>query len=807
MASSNRKQKVARRKSPVRTRSEATQSFTAPVRLLSGLFAQRSVRLVLGMAVVAVAIFLLIALTTFNPADPDFDVATTPERLANRGGIVGAYVAGTLLRTFGVAAFGLVLALASLAGDLLRPAGQAQLWIRLPATVLLLFALSAFTALIAPEAHVLGVHAAGWVGQALGLDLVRRLFGMGGVVLLLPILILALFGVLGPAGLLAAEAAVVHTRNLLYAATNAIVVRARAAARHVAARRTRSAAAKNDSATPAAARLRPRIALAEPSPDEAALVPDPAQRSSRRPDDTITELEIDKPKVPKATPKVTQRTMLQADDGDEWKRPETDLLDRPPPSNVDVDEKLLKAKAQLLEHKIKEYGIDGRVVAVRPGPVISIYEFRPASGVKVARIANLEDDLALATESLSVRIVAPIPGRDVVGIEIPNRERAAVTLREIIESPEFWSDKIKLPFALGKDTGGQPVIADLASMPHLLIAGATGAGKSVGINALIVSLLYRHTPDTLRLFLIDPKRLELSFYRDIPHLEGHDVVTDPHEAFALLDALVREMEDRYEWMAHAKVRSLANFNKAVAEGRVEPRGDNEPRAMPFLVCIVDELADLMMVTRKAIEEPIARLAQMARAAGIHLVLATQRPSVDVITGLIKANFPTRIAFKVSSKADGRVILDQKGAENLLGKGDMLFKPPTSDVLQRVHGAFVSEEEVTRVVAFWKAEAERRGTPAASVSEDLIQASLDRVRGGASGSGGSDAGEIDDELFERAVEAAAAEGVISTSRIQRLLGIGYNRAARIMDAMDARGLVGPAQGAGKPREFLGRKHTP
>ncbi|RMF17867.1 MAG: DNA translocase FtsK, partial [Candidatus Dadabacteria bacterium] len=527
--------------------------------------------------------------------------------------------------------------------------------------------------------------------------------------------------------------------------------------------------------------------------------PSPELRSSVPADRDEPTLQIEKPQPLKRAKSAVQRPLVPPEA--DWQLPDLDLLDRPAAGDSDIDEKLLRAKAQLLAAKIREYGIEGQVTAVRPGPVISVYEFKPAPGVKVSRIANLEDDLALATESLSVRIVAPIPGRDVVGIEIPNKQRESVALREIVESEGFWNNKINLPFAIGKDTGGAPVVADITKMPHLLVAGATGAGKSVGINSLIVSLLYRHSPDTLRLFLIDPKRLELSFYSDIPHLEGHEVVTDPHEAFALLDALVREMEERYEWMAHAKVRNITTYNKAVAEGRVEPRDGEAPRKMPFLVCIVDELADLMMVTRKQIEEPIARLAQMARAAGIHLVLATQRPSVDVLTGLIKANFPTRIAFKVSSKADARVVMDQQGAENLLGQGDMLFKPPTSDIPMRVHGAFVSEEEVTRVADFWKAQAEQRGAPAPAVSEDLIQESLQRVRGGDK-AGGGDAGDVDDELFEKAVDIAAREGVVSTSRIQRALSIGYNRAARIMDAMEARGMVGPPTGAGKPRKFLG-----
>jgi S-DNA-T family DNA segregation ATPase FtsK/SpoIIIE len=422
--------------------------------------------------------------------------------------------------------------------------------------------------------------------------------------------------------------------------------------------------------------------------------------------------------------------------------------------------------------------------------VVHIFEFQPAPGVKVSRIASLEDDLALAMESQAVRIVAPIPGRNVVGIEIPNRERETVYLRPLLESREFRDPRYRLPVALGKDVSGKPVIYDLTSMPHLLMAGATGSGKSVGINTIILSLLFRHTPETVRLYLVDPKRLELTPYQGIPHLEGHEVVTDHEQALALFKALVRKMEERYTLLEGARVRNIESYN------------EKNPRSpLPYLVCIVDELSDLMMVTRKAIEEPIARLAQMARAAGIHLVLATQRPSVDVITGLIKANFPSRIAFRVSSKADSRVILDSVGAETLLGRGDMLFKPPTTDIPIRVHGAFVSEEEVMKVVEYLKEGAQKvPETPV--ITREEIEAVLDELRGEREGLS-RDAEEINDELLERAIEIGRTEGVISTSRLQRVLGIGYNRAARLMDALEARGMVGPQESAGKPRKFIAR----
>ncbi len=740
------------------------------------------------------ALFLFLALATFSPMDPDFDYATSGESINNIGGIVGAYAAGTLIRALGISAWLLPVVIVLACSDLVITRSRTPLSLRIPASILLLLSAASFVALVAPDWTVATLPASGWIGHTLGADLVRQFFGLGGIVLILPILLLAIAGSAGGAGVQIGQTMVAGAIATARSAWNRTVVSATGLRRHIEGRRKR--ALEKQEPEP---RDKPKFVAPDEPPADVEI--DPAQRTSRRDDDTHPGLEIEKPEQPEKIQKAVQRTLVSTPG--EYRRPDIDLLDRPSDKTLQVDEKLLRAKAQILEHKIKEYGIEGRITAVRPGPVISIYEFKPAPGIKVSKIANLEDDLALATESLSVRIVAPIPGRDVVGIEIPNKERDEVSLRTIIESPDFWSDKIKIPFAIGKDTGGQPVVADISTMPHLLVAGATGAGKSVGINSLIVSMLYRHSPNDLRMYLIDPKRLELSFYRDIPHLEGHDVVTDPHQALALLDALVREMEDRYDWMAHSKVRNLATYNKAVDAGKIPPRNGKEAARMPYLVCVVDELADLMMVTRKTIEEPIARLAQMARAAGIHLVLATQRPSVDVLTGLIKANFPTRMAFKVSSKADARVILDQQGAENLLGKGDMLFKPPTSDIPKRVHGAFVSEEEVIRVVEFWKNEGQNHGMPEPAVSEDLIQESLDRVRGSGGDGGGGD-GDLDDDLLESVIDFGAQEGVISTSRIQRRFSIGYNRAARIMDALEAKGMVGPQEGAGKPRKFIGAK---
>jgi S-DNA-T family DNA segregation ATPase FtsK/SpoIIIE len=443
-----------------------------------------------------------------------------------------------------------------------------------------------------------------------------------------------------------------------------------------------------------------------------------------------------------------------------------------------------------------------------------MYEFAPAPGVKVNKIAGLQDDLAMALQAVSIRIVAPIPGRGVVGIEIPNKDREIVYLKEIIESEVFQRSGSRLAMALGKDIFGQVVVADLAKMPHLLVAGSTGSGKSVSINTIILSLLYRATPDDVRLIMIDPKMLELSIYEGIPHLLL-PVVTNPKKASLALAWAVREMERRYQLMAAKGVRNIDGYNRKLAkeaknlkdlpqepveelfDEQIEPPLVSAPEEelehahLPYIVVIVDELADLMMVAGREIEESIARLAQMARAAGIHLILATQRPSVDVITGLIKANFPTRISFKVFSRTDSRTILDSMGAETLLGMGDMLFLPPGVGYLQRVHGAFVSELEVQRVVDFLAKQAKPDydksilKAPPASDSSNLEE-------------------EEYDELWDEAVKIVTDSRQASISMVQRRLRVGYNRAARMIERMELEGIVGPSDGSGKPREVLARK---
>jgi S-DNA-T family DNA segregation ATPase FtsK/SpoIIIE len=503
--------------------------------------------------------------------------------------------------------------------------------------------------------------------------------------------------------------------------------------------------------------------------------------------------------------------------------PALSLLDEPRQREQSYSDEALEAMSRLVEIKLRDFGVEAQVVAVQPGPVITRFELRPAPGVKVSQISNLAKDLARALSAISVRVVEIIPGKSVIGLEIPNEKREIVTLGEIIKSRPYDEVNSPLALALGKDIGGVPVVADLARMPHLLIAGTTGSGKSVGINAMVLSLVYKATPEHVRMIMIDPKMLELSVYEGIPHLLS-PVVTDMKQAANALRWCVAEMERRYQLMSMLGVRNIGGFNRKVKDAAESGRPIKDPIRMakiaqgvpgiveadvaeltplPFIVVIIDELADLMMIVGKKVEELIARLAQKARAAGIHLILATQRPSVDVITGLIKANIPTRIAFQVSAKVDSRTILDQSGAESLLGHGDMLYLPPGTSIPTRVHGAFVSDQEVHRVVAGLKA-----ASPPVYI-EEILQGPRTAIPGFPSDDEDGEGEAIDaeaDPLYDEAVRIVTETRKASISGVQRRLKIGYNRAARLVEAMEAAGLVGPLQSNGG-REIFGAAPPP
>ncbi|GAB0115690.1 DNA translocase FtsK [Acidisoma sp. C75] len=497
-----------------------------------------------------------------------------------------------------------------------------------------------------------------------------------------------------------------------------------------------------------------------------------------------------------------------------WELPPITLLKEPPPQHEQaMTAESLQANARLLETVLSDYGVQGSIVEIRPGPVVTLYELEPAPGIRSARVIGLADDVARSLSVTAVRI-ATVPGRNVIGIEVPNAKRETVYLRELMSVGEWGSHSGRLPLALGKDIGGAPVIVDLARMPHLLVAGTTGSGKSVGINAMILSLLFRLSPEDCRLILIDPKMLELSVYDGIPHLMA-PVVTEPAKAVTALKWTVREMERRYRAMSQLSVRNIGGYNERVAEARARgevvtrrvqtgfdaetgrPIFEEQPLALeplPFLVVVIDEMADLMMVAGKEIEAAVQRLAQMARAAGIHVIMATQRPSVDVITGTIKANFPTRISFQVISKFDSRTILGEQGAEQLLGQGDMLYMAGGGRIT-RVHGPFVSDREVEDAVAFLR----EQGEP--NYLEEVTEAQDEPGGGGLNAMPGANDGEK--SLFDQAVAVVAREGKASTSFIQRHLQIGYNRAARLIEQMEKEGIVGPANHVGK-REVLVRR---
>lgn len=462
-----------------------------------------------------------------------------------------------------------------------------------------------------------------------------------------------------------------------------------------------------------------------------------------------------------------------------------------------VQEDELKECAKAIEEKCREFDVGGHVTQINPGPVVTTYEFKPEAGIKYSRITGLADDLCLALRAESI-LIERIPGKSTVGIEVPNHRRQTITLREVIESPDFVNSPSKMTLSLGKDLIGRVRVSDLAQMPHLLIAGSTGTGKSVFLNSLIVSMLYKATPEELKLVMVDPKRLELGLYEDIPHLLA-PVVTDPKVASNVLRNATREMERRLKLLAHRGVRNIDQYNRTFAKGQslslFENVEEQEHRPLPLIVIVIDELADLMMVDTTNVEESITRLAQMARAVGIHLILATQRPSVDVITGLIKANFPARISFRVASKVDSRTILDANGAESLLGRGDMLYLPAGSSRLHRIHGPLVTEDEIVSLCDFWRSQAK------AVYNQKLLETPKEEASAEDAAEGGDE--EVDDELYQEAVRVVCEMGRASTSTLQRRLRIGYGRAARLIDIMEKDGIVGPAEGT-KPREVLKKK---
>jgi S-DNA-T family DNA segregation ATPase FtsK/SpoIIIE len=694
-----------------------------------------------GIVAIAAALFVTVALAAFDPA-------LNPREQASVVGPVGIWLAWALFRAFGYAAF-----LFPLGGGVwgasafVRPLA-ARGWVPIVGLALLL---GAATGLLqqATDSFAAARVTRGGMVQAGGLS--------GWAVAA------ALHAAIGRAGAWLLLLSAVPVGALLVTQTSYAAV-ARLLSARLARLRRRRAAARPAPAAHAVATAPPLIA--EPAVETMEPPPQPTIVEPARPRSTLMEKGLS-----------WQETFDFGTGGAEaFQLPPVGLLQAPSSSELKRTREELQDNAEILRRKLADFEVDGRIVQVSPGPIITSYEFEPAPGVKVAQVVNLADDLALALKAASVRIVGPIPGRGTVAVEVPNDEWATVYLREIFVSAEFAESKGKLPLALGKDVNGMPVVADLTAMPHLLVAGATGSGKSVGLNAMICSILYKATPADVRFLMVDPKRLELSVYEGIPHLLS-PVVTDAKEAAARLRWIVGKMDERYKALQAKQVRNIEGYNRAVpAEEK-----------LPYWVVVVDELADLMMVSAGEVQTSLVRLAQIARAVGIHLIIATQRPSVDVVTGLIKANFPTRIAFQVASKVDSRTVLDGNGAEQLLGRGDMIYVPPGANKQVRVHGAWVSDEEVKAVCEFLR----KQGT---AVYEEIVLPSADD-----GGEGGEGAGERDD-LYWDAVHLVIGQRQGSISFLQRRMRLGYPKAARFIDMMEQDRILGPGDGA-KPREVL------
>jgi S-DNA-T family DNA segregation ATPase FtsK/SpoIIIE len=772
----------------------------------------------LGVALFFGALLWFVALVSYTPDDPAwFFYAGPPKPAANFAGSFGAFVAESSFQLLGFASY--------LIPVVLLVAGWHYFWCRtLPAgytksigAVILLLCLAALLGLAvgAPRAGDTSVPAGGHLGAVLA-DLAVHYFNRAGgaiVILSTGLLGFILTTQVSLSALSSAAAEKVRARVTTWqdARKTALEAKRREEQRRDVMKKRLPNASPEDIDRLIQDKARPAAAPA-PTVDDAPAPAPAAEAAARRPrprpgptpappmsatgpdpNRVVKDLPPIRPKVPaRPTPMSIEEPELKAPaerKAGAYTLPPLALLD-PPQAERKVDERELMDAARQLQDKCREFSVEGDIVQILPGPVVTTYEFKPDAGVKYSKITGLSDDLSLAMRAESV-LIDRIPGRSTVGIQIPNPQREAISLRELLESEPYRKSPSKLAIALGKTIHGEPYVSDLATMPHLLIAGSTGTGKSVGLNAMLTSILYRATPDQVRFIMIDPKRLELGMYEDIPHLLT-PVVVEPKLAANALRWAVREMEERYKTLAAFGVRNIEQFNRNLkasidaGEVRTDAKTGEPFKTLPFVVVVIDELADLMMVASNEVEQSICRLAQMARAVGIHLILATQRPSVDVITGLIKANMPSRISFRVSSKVDSRTILDANGAEALLGKGDMLFLPPASSRVMRLHGAYISEQESARLASFLR----KQGQPT------YDRSITDEEKSSEGGGGGFEK----DDLYDEAARIVVSSGQASISYLQRRLRIGFSRAARLVDMMEAEGLVSSGQG-GKAREVL------
>ena len=728
----------------------------------------RRIREIKGVVCLAFAVFLLLCLLSYHPQDPSFThFVADGKAIHNFTGPVGSYSADSLIRLLGISSFLLPLIFLLCAFQyFLRPEFTIS---RSKFLGIIFFAIS-FAGLMAAIFKTVTVYGETLkVGGLIGATAVRILlnyFNIAGTYILLILILIV-------SSIFLVEFSLVTIAGSFSQKSWAVFL-----------------AIKN--------KISALTSLAASS-----------IKAQQKTEPVIEEKETPPKKAKIKKAEQTHFDFTKADG--KFQLPPFTLLEEAQHKDTRVKRDYLVTNSRILEKKLSDFGVEARVVEVMPGPVITMYELEPAPGVKINKITNLADDLALALMAPSIRIIAPIPGKSVIGIEIPNLKKEQVFLKDVLDNDGFTNSSLRLPIALGVDFVGTPVIADLTKMPHLLIAGTTGSGKSVALNAMICSILFKAQPDDVKFLMIDPKRLELSSYEGIPHLM-HPVVVDPKKASQVLRWTVEEMERRYRVISDLGVKSIDTYNelllknpkgKAAIKEQAQIEGNDPSEAgmethgqqinhvrLPYIVVIIDELADLMMIASRDVEESLTRLAQMARAAGIHLIIATQRPSVDVITGLIKANFPTRISFQVSSKIDSRTIIDQPGAEQLLGAGDMLFIPPGTSKLSRIHGAYVSDQEISRIVDFIKMQA-----------QPAYDSSIEKFELEAAQSKHDD--EDFDEKYDEAVALVGELGQASISLVQRYMKIGYNRAARMIEQMEREGIVGPSEGA-KPRKVLIRK---
>lgn len=780
-----------------------------------------------GLVFLFAGLFLILSLISYNPQDPSWNVVSGAKRAHNLTGLAGSYTADLCFQLLGLAAFSLPVLLWLLAWKWIRSRQINAPAIKIIGSMVFFF--SSATLLSVPSfLHPWnGAFSAGGVIGILIADSLLTSFNLMGTLLLasacliLSLYLISKFSMAIVARWFAGPLAFLGT---IYGHFDAwrqrVIARRMAAAKQRAAERAAQRAAERaekraarEAAQAAAAAARSAATTSDvPVVDQTPLqsphiAPSAVDETPVEEEIPIHELEYQPPAVSSSGPpweepepaptRRPRRVVPEAIEHPAYQVPSTALLNEVPARNP-FDSIELKEIAARIKSKFEEFNVLGSVVQINPGPVVTTFEFKPEAGVKYSRITTLTEDLCLGLQAESI-LIERIPGKPTVGIEVPNTRREVISLRQILESEEFQDSNSRLTMCLGKDISGRIKVAALESMPHLLIAGSTGAGKSVMLNSMIMSILYKSTPDEVRMILVDPKRLEMGLYEGIPHLLT-PVITDAKKATYALRNAVGEMERRLKLLAAQGVRNIDQYNKKVRQLAAEPRNlfeeDDEAAIddltpLPFILIVIDELADLMMLERANVEEAVARLAQMARAVGMHLVLATQRPSVDVITGLIKANFPSRISFRVATRVDSRTVLDVMGAEHLLGKGDMLFLPPGSSRLTRVHGAFVTEAEINRVVEFWKDQArpdyDQTFLQAPPSDDDSEEAEFEGA---------------EDPAYQDAVRVVLEMGKASTSTLQRRLRLGYGRAARILDMMQHEGIIGPPDGS-KPREVLKR----